>query len=249
MSEPNPDWPVPIPESEWTPWQREVMRGVGISYTRQKQQAHLAGWAKRQRQAREWICFADIADWCARRPGSVARDEHLRVQAGSDLLQAVQGGEFNRAGRLCVAYIPPWDFACPEPIRFRLDIGRVRWPMRVDDLAYLWAPANLCARWFAARPDIAPMPGLMTAALAARPSVASPATGTSPPGKVSAITIRNFVATYVTKVQGQQGNPTQVGLLKTWKAASYRGHRAELIAALRDKVEPQRGRPPRTRGN
>lgn len=157
MIENDPQWKWP---DQWTPAHHWYMRAEEISYTRHRQQARLAFWRDRQRQSCEWICLADIADWCAMGSTSLARDEERRIQASADLLQAVRRGEFNRRGRLCVAYIPPWHFVCPDPIRFRLDVSLIRWPVPVEFLAYLWAPRDLCAQWFAARPNTTPMPGL-----------------------------------------------------------------------------------------
>ncbi len=131
VSDSKSDWPVAVPQSEWTPFQRCWMHAFEISNTRQNQQARLAGWTHRQRRTRQWIALGEIADWCARMPGSVARDEGHRAQAWHDLAQSIIAGEFNRrtkigSGWLSVAFVPPWHFSCPEPIRFRLrasDLG------------------------------------------------------------------------------------------------------------------------------
>jgi hypothetical protein len=243
------DWP----EAKWTSRQRawmEARRRLDIRY---RHQWRLAEWKKRQQRVGEWVSFADIADWCARKPGSVGRDEDLRVQAGSDLLQAVEGGEFNRAGRLCVAYIPPWHSVCREPIRFRLDIGQVRWPIRVNDLAYFWAPRDLCARWFAARPDMAPMPGLMTTApqaprtVAAAPAAASPA---APPlKKAGSSTLQKSVEEYIAREYSEGRQPTLSGLYQVWDHDGHYAPRGELRAEFVKRLgrELRRGRPKKIR--
>jgi len=153
----DPSWPVPIPEYDWTPSQRAFMRAEQVGYIRQRQQLRLASWTDRQKQTREWICFADIADWCARSPGGIGRDENLRAQAMANLLQSISTGEFNRQGRLCVAYVPPWQLVCPDPIRFRLPSARPH----PAALTCCWAPQKLWARWFAVRADI-PQPPWVT---------------------------------------------------------------------------------------
>jgi hypothetical protein len=139
------------PESKWTPFQRQWMHNEEIGRIRQLQQVRLLGWADRQRRTREWICFADVADWCARQPGRVARDEEQRAQAGTDLLRAIVGGEFNRDGRLCVAYVPPYHFICPEPIKVRFETSKLCSPVPIESLACLWAPRDLSAKWLMAR--------------------------------------------------------------------------------------------------
>jgi hypothetical protein len=139
------------PESKWTPFQQQWMRSEEIGRIRQLQQVRLMKWTDRQQGAREWICLADVADWCARRPGSIARDEQQRAQAGTDLLRAILDGEFNRDGRLCVAHVPPYHFICPEPIKVRLEMVKLSSPIPIESLAYLWAPRDLCAMWLAGR--------------------------------------------------------------------------------------------------
>lgn len=169
----DPDWPVPVPESEWTPFQRAFMHADKIGGIRLNQQARLLQWAKRQRRVGGWISFNEIADWCARVPGGVARDEGRRAQAWNDLAQSIVAGEFARRtkaswSRLCIAYVPPQRMISPEPVHFRLrasDLGN-------GALRYCWAPQAIWRRWFAARSDIMPPPWLPHEESPAAPQVA-----------------------------------------------------------------------------
>ena len=136
MIEDKPQWKWP---DGWTPAHHWYMRAEEIGYTRQRQQAWLVLWKQRQQRTHEWVCFPDVADWCARASGSIARDEGLRAQAWHDLLVSAIGGEFTRNGRLSVAYIAPWQFVCPEPIRFRLPLGF----LDTHYLPHCWAPREL----------------------------------------------------------------------------------------------------------
>ena len=161
MTDRNADWRVALPESEWTPFQRAWMRASEIASIRLNQQARLILWAQKQRREGGWIGFAEIADWCARVPGGVARDEGRRAQAWRDLAQSIIAGEFNRprkdgSVRLRIAYVPPQRVTSPEPVRFRLrapDVGN-------GALGHCWAPQEIWRRWFAARPDLVPPPRL-----------------------------------------------------------------------------------------
>jgi hypothetical protein len=175
------------PESKWTPFQQQWMRAEKVGCIRQLQQARVANWTDRQRRIREWICFADVADWCARLPGRIARDEEQRAQAGTELLRAIVDGEFNRDGRLCVAHVTPYHFVCPEPIRFRLEIGNLRSPVPIESLAYLWAPRDLCANWLVALGIALPpwLTPVTSAPLAASDLLAKESTDTSPKQKTA----------------------------------------------------------------
>lgn len=166
-------WPVPLPESDWTPGQRAAMdwhRRLNVRYAHQ---ARIVTWKNRQRKSHQWVNLGEVADWCARKAGSVARDEGQRAQALTDLANSIEFGEFSRNGRLQIAYLPD---SVPHL--------RVRWPsagMQPGALPLCWAPAALCHRWFAARGIPLP-PWLAEAAIvepvrpapAVRPAAAPP---------------------------------------------------------------------------
>jgi hypothetical protein len=171
--------PAAAPESEWSPYQRAYMRAHRISNIRLSQKSRLVDWARCQRRTQEWISLSEIADWCARVPGSVARNQDLMAQAWHDLARSIVAGEFIRASksgrrRLCIAYVPPspWGFSSPEPVRFRLrasDLGN-------GALAYCWVPQELAARWLLVR-NLDLLPGMAACLMqdvAAEAVVASP---------------------------------------------------------------------------
>ena len=56
-------------------------------------------WRELVRQTREWINFAEIADWCARETGSIRRNDQLMVEAYRNLGDALASGEFEEGGR------------------------------------------------------------------------------------------------------------------------------------------------------
>jgi hypothetical protein len=105
-------------------------------------------WMERMRRSREWISFADIADWCAREKGSIRADDNLKAGAYRALGESVMSGEFEERGRSRVVYqaallVPSHPVrirmtrelyeACPEPKR--------------DNLAWCWVPRDLACRW------------------------------------------------------------------------------------------------------
>jgi hypothetical protein len=72
-----------LPEKDWTPGQREQMRGWNKLWKRDHHWELIERWKTRQVSRRYWVCLADIADCCARRPGDVERDPLRRIQAYS----------------------------------------------------------------------------------------------------------------------------------------------------------------------
>jgi hypothetical protein len=152
-----------IPEKDWTPWQRERMRDWRRLWTRDDQWLRIEKWKfGTQQHTHDWVCFADIADACARRPGDIERDPLRRMQAYCDLQQSIVHGEFSKGGRLKVAYLAPQPPSLRDRVRLRLNAEYFSArPGRVIDhvLDLCWAPRELCLRWFRAR-DIAPPPGL-----------------------------------------------------------------------------------------
>jgi hypothetical protein len=118
------------------------------------------------------VSFAALADWLAREPGSIARDERRRAQAMEDFRDAVLRGEFGPPRKPEVAWL-----ANVEPVE---PLGRGHFPLRPrngqvgwmhawgsDMTPDLWAPRELCLRWLRAR-EVDPPPWL-SLALKAQP--------------------------------------------------------------------------------
>jgi hypothetical protein len=69
-----------------------------------------AGWYEYVRRRFSLVSFGDLADWVARRPGTVTRDETARDQALADLVSSVGKGEFGPANdKRCIPWLskPP----------------------------------------------------------------------------------------------------------------------------------------------
>jgi hypothetical protein len=91
-----------IPETDWTPFQREWMRDWTRVKFRDRYKQLIADWIERQNQSHNWICLAHIADWCALRPGDIELDQRRRARAYSLLQESTLQGEFHEGGRLRV---------------------------------------------------------------------------------------------------------------------------------------------------
>ena len=65
-------------------------------------------FTQRQRLLREWINFAEIADWCSKEDGSIIPDEPKGAVALDTLANDLLAGEFEESGRSRVLYLHPW---------------------------------------------------------------------------------------------------------------------------------------------
>jgi hypothetical protein len=65
-------------------------------------------FAEDQRRKREWINFAEIADWCSEVDGSVVPNESARASAYEKLQRDLLEGDFEENGRSRVLYLHPW---------------------------------------------------------------------------------------------------------------------------------------------
>jgi hypothetical protein len=140
--------------------------------------ARIDRFIRRQWQVRDWINFAEVADFCAREAGSIAPDEGKRTRAYEELADAIIKGEFDKDGRSRVFFLHPsstkvrmtWE-TLADVIQFNLDgdLGRER-------LAHCWAPRAMMERFFEKR-RLPRSPALF----APRPSALEPATRQSSP--------------------------------------------------------------------
>jgi hypothetical protein len=133
------------------------MRGWERLWTRDDHWLRIEKWKIRQQHTPDWVCLAQIADWCARRPGDIERDHRRRVQAYSDLQQSIMLGEFGEGSRLKVVYLEPQPPSLRDRVRLRLHTGYFRTEKVLDHVLDLcWAPRELCLRWLVARHIDAP---------------------------------------------------------------------------------------------
>jgi hypothetical protein len=100
------------------------------------------------------IAFKDIADWSARKPHSLERDERLREQAYRDLIKSVLSGEFGLPRKPQVAFLPPQPIAPPGRLSLRLQVFQIVPTETVSPDAlcsWLWTFRDHADRWLAAR--------------------------------------------------------------------------------------------------
>jgi hypothetical protein len=157
------------------------------------------------------ISFAALADWLAREPGHIERDEARRMQALVDLRDSIGLGEFGRPDKPCVAYLPdiiPADRRGRFPLR--LTVGQIEMmrAWNADLGADLWAPRTLCARWLQAR-ALAPPPWLAHA-----PAASAARRGRHRGGRPSTVAV--VVAPWFAALSKQELAASDVSLAATF---------------------------------
>jgi hypothetical protein len=104
-----------------------------------------------QRRKREWINFAEIADWCSEMDGSVVSNEAARASAYEKLQRDLLEGVFEENGRSRVLYLHP-STAMARMTRARMQnmIGTYSSAtIRSQYLDRCWLPRNSFQRWAA----------------------------------------------------------------------------------------------------
>jgi hypothetical protein len=74
---------------------------------RQWRAARIDRFTERQRQARQWINFAEIAEWCSKEDQSVVSNKEKWAAAFETLACDLLSGEFEEKGRSRVLYLHP----------------------------------------------------------------------------------------------------------------------------------------------
>jgi hypothetical protein len=106
--------------------------------------------AERQRKKRSWVCFSEIADWCARESGSVDPDGIKIITAYSELLASVFAGEFERNGRTFIVCVSPEATVFRVSRKFLYERSQT-YDLRVLIDAYVehcWIPCEFARKWF-----------------------------------------------------------------------------------------------------
>lgn len=112
-------------------------------------------WFDYVRRRFDMVAFDDVAEWCAREPASLERNEARRTKAYQELLTAIRLGEFGPGEWPTIAHMPR-DIPTYSPYSLRLSRGQIailsadsNWGLGLA--ADLWAPRQLVAQWFKKR--------------------------------------------------------------------------------------------------
>jgi hypothetical protein len=111
----------------------------------------IASFTANQRRKREWINFAEIADWCSEVDGSVVPNESARASAYEKLQRDLLEGDFEENGRSRVLYLHPWTVKAKMTRQWMENMIEThpRATIRSKYLDHCWLPRNLFQRWLA----------------------------------------------------------------------------------------------------
>jgi hypothetical protein len=114
--------------------------------------ARIKRFTERQREAREWINFAEIAEWCSKEDQSIVPNAEKRTAAFDTLASDLLAGEFEENGRSRVLYLHPAVIKARMTREWLKDVighnldghhGRSAY------LAYCWIERRMFDRWLA----------------------------------------------------------------------------------------------------
>jgi hypothetical protein len=126
---------------------------VGSSKVTRKWRAdRIERFTERQRVQREWINFAEIAEWCSKEGGSIVPDERKRATAFDTLANDLLTGEFEENGRSRVLYLHPFTKKARMTREWLWDAIEHDYDAqhgRSEFLPHCWIERRMFERWLA----------------------------------------------------------------------------------------------------
>ena len=120
--------------------------------TRQRRTARIKRITERQRQTREWINFAEIAEWCSKEDQSILPNKEKRAAAFDTLASDLLAGEFEENGRSRVLYLHPATSRArmtPDWLKDVIDHNYDGDHGRSAYLGHCWIERSMLERWLA----------------------------------------------------------------------------------------------------
>jgi hypothetical protein len=120
--------------------------------TRKVRAARIERFTEGQKYAREWINFAEIADWCAKEDGSITTNEEKRAAAYDTLAIDLLSGEFEERDRSRVLYLHPSTAKARMTREWLKDAIDQNYDSNDGRSAYLphcWIPRSMFTQWLA----------------------------------------------------------------------------------------------------
>jgi len=111
--------------------------------------AQIERFTRRQRNSREWINFAEIAEWCSEEDQSIVQNENKRTEAFNRLASDLLTGEFEQNGRSLVLFLHPATKKMRMTHEELKDAIEHNWDgdHGRSYLAHCWIPRRLFERW------------------------------------------------------------------------------------------------------
>ena len=115
----------------------------------QPRTAQIERFTRRQRNSREWINFAEIAEWCSEEDQSIVQNENKRTEAFNRLASDLLTGEFEENGRSLVLFLHPATKKMRMTHEELKDAIEHNWDgdHGRSYLAHCWIPRRLFERW------------------------------------------------------------------------------------------------------
>ena len=124
-----------------------------MAYTpRQWRAARIQRFTQKQQQTREWINFAEIADWCSKEDHSIIPSEDKRAVAFETLARDLLSGVFEENGRSRVLYLSPATTKARMTRAWLHDVIHHSYDNnggRSEYLPHCWIPRQFFERWLA----------------------------------------------------------------------------------------------------
>ena len=139
-------------------WLQEQRARLKDSDDRQKKQQtekwreeRIQRFTNTQRNLRDWINFAEIADWCSELAGSIVSDEDARGSAYEKLQADLMLGDFEERGKSRVLYLHSLTRMAKMTRERARDFMELAPPetLRSDYWDHCWIPRHLFHRWLA----------------------------------------------------------------------------------------------------
>jgi hypothetical protein len=241
---PEEEQETPSAEERSRALKREAIARLGDHHRNEQARRWRAERIKRftqnQRLKREWINFAEIADWCSEVDGLIVSNEAARASAYEKLQRDLLDGDFEENGRSRVLYLHPGTAKAKMTLHWMKNVIETYLPttIRYQYLDHCWIPENLFQRWLAVH-------HLRTSPDRFKPRLARKMPAATPPGPVTEKIAERFAAEYIFAAKAAGKHPTMAGLEASALKAGKRGGRDYLRAAFRriQGADVRRGRP------
>jgi hypothetical protein len=134
---------------------------ISESSFRQRRDKQIRRFIDTNRYTRDWINFAEIAEWCSEEDGSILPNEAKRAAAYDSLTRDLLAGEFTEDGRSHVLYLHPSIAKVrmtPEWLKDAIDHNFDGANGRLGYLPCCWISRRMFERWIAKHrlPESAP---------------------------------------------------------------------------------------------
>jgi hypothetical protein len=119
---------------------------------RQWRAARIQRFTQKQQRTREWINFAEIADWCSKEDHSIVPSEDKRAAAFDTLARDLLSGVFEENGRSRVLYLSPATTKARMTRAWLDDVIHHSYDNnggRSEYLPHCWIPRRLFEGWLA----------------------------------------------------------------------------------------------------